>query len=404
MRRFGIAGRVDGSGRTVSGLQLSPGLASVPVLDPAGQRIAKVHGLVLTDCLGPGLGFAGAALRLNDSVETPEAFVRHVLRGLAGTFVVETHGGPLGHRIYPSCGGTLPIVYCPESRRFGASADWILGDAGYAARLDRDRVERLVRREGQSGWIPGTLTAHRGVVRLLPNHALDLETFRQHRFWPDPMLFAGPPVPLEDAAAEVASHMRAFAVAVAARFRTAVALTAGVDSRIVLAALRPVRDRIRCFTFSTSGWVDRTIPPRMCRAIGVPHRLLRAVVATPAAQARWDRLVGEVVRTANRDIHPTLERVDCEAILSGVYGEPARADFVKLEWKGLEKRTVDAGRLDGRLRKSTAVGNRRDRMVPFLRRLERFRPSVVRRYVRDRLPIARARAGRTRRKDRSSPP
>ena len=283
MRRFGIAGRVDGPGRTTSELQLSPGLASVPVFDSGGQRIASVYGIVLTDCLGPGLGFSEGALRLDDAVETPEAFVRHVLRGLAGTFVVETHGGPLGHRLYPSCGGTLPIVYCPESRRFGASADWILDDAAYTARLDRDRVERLVRQEGRSGWIPGTLTAHRGVVRLLPNHALDLETFRQHRFWPDPMLFAGPPILLEDAAAEVASRMQAFAVAAATRFRTAVALTAGVDSRIVLAALRPVRDRIRCFTFSTSGWVDREIPPRMCRAIGVPHQLLQPVPATPGA-------------------------------------------------------------------------------------------------------------------------
>ena len=38
--------------------------------------------------------------------------------------------------------------------------------------------------EGVGAWIAGDDTAHRGVRRLLPNHALDLATWEYRRHWP----------------------------------------------------------------------------------------------------------------------------------------------------------------------------------------------------------------------------
>ncbi|MCG2841762.1 hypothetical protein L6Q21_12290 [Sandaracinobacter sp. RS1-74] len=146
-------------------IALSHGLKSWPVTDSSGARVATVHGLLLEGWLGPHLSMENAGIRVDRPIGTAEEVELHIVRGVSGCLLVETHGGPFGRRLYPDCGASLPLVYCPETRRFGGSANEILDPAAYEERFLRDRHARLVTAEGRAGWIPGTLTAHRGISR-----------------------------------------------------------------------------------------------------------------------------------------------------------------------------------------------------------------------------------------------
>lgn len=303
-------------------VDLSRGLDSRRILAADGRPLATLHGLLIEHFLPPGVMLAGTDIRLDFVPATAEAFEQRVLDGLAGLFLVVTEAGAgWGRRLYPDAAAGVPVVYCPETRRIGASAATILNPAEYCRRFLADRHARLVAAEGK-GWIPGTLTAHQGLRRLLPNHYLDLDNFSVHRFWPH----AAPAVQsLETAADSIAADLAGHVEAVARQFDTAVTLTAGWDSRLVAAASRRLAHRITYVTIGAAGaGLDQIAASRMGAALGLRHRLVPVAAASEAAQQRWDWLVGHAVREDNRLTHPTLAGIDAEVMLTGICGEPGR--------------------------------------------------------------------------------
>lgn len=214
-------------------------------------------------------------------------------------------------------------------------------DAEYNDRLLHDRVNKLVRNQGGGGWITGTLTAHRGVERLLCNHYLDLDDFTQHRFWPRPDMFDAPPT-LEEAAQTVAHAMAGYARAVSGRYRAAVALSAGLDSRLVLAAAHGAENPVSCYTIMAGGeGFDREIPVKLCNGLGLRHQSLEVASALPEARWQWDHLVGDAMESANRELHPTLAALDVDISLTGLYGEPARGFLYDHDWRTVNDRPAD---------------------------------------------------------------
>ncbi|GGI05027.1 hypothetical protein [Egicoccus halophilus] len=121
------------------------------------------------------------------------------------------------------------------------------------------------------------LTAHRGVRRLLPNHYLDLDDFEARRHWPVAAL-----PPLDDgraAAMAVVEHGRRLVRALATAHREyRVFLSAGRDSRAVLALLRPfvaegvVDVRLSTTTSDDLGRrTDLQAARRLARMTGLAH-------------------------------------------------------------------------------------------------------------------------------------
>lgn len=315
-------------------MQLSKGLKSWPIRDAGGTVVGKAHGLLLEGWLGEGLSVENGEIRVASTIATPLAFARDVVERLAGLLLFETLGGPLGRRLYTDCGSTVPIVYCAENRRIGGSADQLFDSAEYDRRLLTDRIGKLVRNQGGAGWITGTLTAHQGVERLLANHYLDLDSFTQHRFWPRPDLLEAAPPTLDEAARIVADAMAGYSKAVTARYRTGVALTAGLDSRLVLASTHGGDNPVFCYTMMAGGErFDREIPPKICQGLGLRHQSLELRRATPEAMAQWDRLVGHAMDSANRELHPTLAALDTDVAMTGLYGEPARGFLYGHDWQ-----------------------------------------------------------------------
>jgi len=98
---------------------------------------------------------------------------------------------------------------------------------------------------------PAYSSPYREIAHLLPNHYLDLKTGTRHRHWPNGPLKDMSP---DDAIEEAASMLTSLLTGISRRFDLAISLTAGLDSRIVLAASRSLRDRI---SFMTVRQIDK---------------------------------------------------------------------------------------------------------------------------------------------------
>jgi hypothetical protein len=97
-------------------------------------------------------------------------------------------------------------------------------------------------------WWPGELTPYRGIRHLLPNHVLELPSRRVRRFWPARPIARRP---LREAAAEASRLLSAIVAGVSAgRGRVLMPVTAGLDTRTLLAAARPVAARLSCFVYA----------------------------------------------------------------------------------------------------------------------------------------------------------
>lgn len=138
-------------------------------------------------------------------------------------------------------------------------------------------------RRQQEFWWPGDTTPYREVRHLLPNHCLDLESGRAERYWPKRPL---PRLGVEEGAERVAATLRGLLLAAAERFELAIPVTAGLDSRLVLAASRDIRHRAVYFTVRQGRMADDSadlsIPPRLLARLGLEHETIRAAASMSA--------------------------------------------------------------------------------------------------------------------------
>jgi hypothetical protein len=125
-------------------------------------------------------------------------------------------------------------------------------------------------------WWPGDTSPYKEVRHLLPNHFLDLKTGTSHRFWPVNVI---QPRTLEEVVAESAPLLQRLIESASHRFELALPLTAGKDTRLLLAASRPIRGKLYCFTCHywdmTSETPDIQVPSRLLPKLGLSHYVIR---------------------------------------------------------------------------------------------------------------------------------
>jgi hypothetical protein len=92
-------------------------------------------------------------------------------------------------------------------------------------------------------WI-GSATYFANIWHLLPNHLLNLKTFRVSRYWPNDRII---PIALDEAAHRSGTYLEGMLKAATQRFSVMMAVTAGTDSRTLLAASRSASDKIHYF-------------------------------------------------------------------------------------------------------------------------------------------------------------
>lgn len=308
--------------------------------DNHGRRIGLLVGFAYSEFNGVFL--PPGEVKLPVAAATIEEIELSVLPRLAGLYVFLTYGD-LPRRLYMDHGGSLPVVYSASDRCAASSTALLMDDQAYRERFMSDLHTSLVGREGSGGWISGTLTAHRGVYRVLPNHYLDLETWTAHRFWPRPGDF-DEWRELEGSALSAAKALTDFSAAANREFRIAATMTAGFDSRLLLASCRTSLPACEFFTLEApNAEMDIDVSRIIAAKFGLRHRVFPLRQASEQEMAIWDRMVGDCMVEAPRRTHTTVrDLTNQDAIFTGMYGEVGRCRLYRQDLAEINKAKIDA--------------------------------------------------------------
>jgi len=165
---------------------------------------------------------------------------------------------------------------------------------------------------------------------LLPNHWLDLRSGISRRFWPcAPLERSGVDAAVERLQVLLPGLVRA----AASRHDLVLSLTAGLDSRVVLAAARGVVDRIRIMSLRQGRQPDNhpdiEIPARLLGRLGLAHDVVRAPASmSPEFALQFKRNVHQAHDHYGHDAEALLQRYGrTYAALTGSGAEVARRPY-----------------------------------------------------------------------------
>ncbi|HKJ25883.1 MAG TPA: hypothetical protein VKB65_13745, partial [Myxococcota bacterium] len=263
-----------------------------------------------------------------DAGEAPADLVHPV----AGRFALVVCG-PRGDSILQDAAGFRTVVHTVGR----SEGTWCATDTPLLAEqlgLEEDPRQRKlwIRASYRTiPWLPLRETLHRGTRALIPNHALDLGDETQHRFWP---VRRREPRDPDAVVEEAADWIRRIVTAGHRRFPLALGVTAGIDSRVVLAACREFREEVLYFTFCRhrereADREDVQIPAQMLGRFGLPHHVFHC------DRPDDPELAADFVASVSNPSEHRLDQVrdldhylapDCVR-LSGHFGETARSMF-----------------------------------------------------------------------------
>ncbi len=125
-------------------------------------------------------------------------------------------------------------------------------------------------------WLPGRLTTYKDIFHLLPNHYFDFNKKKVYRFWPRTKYN---PISISEIAKDSSNLMQGILESAANRFDIACSLTAGADTRVILAASRNIVEKMHFFTHThpklDENGLDILIPKRILGDIGLKHHVVK---------------------------------------------------------------------------------------------------------------------------------
>lgn len=247
---------------------------------------------------------------------------KHVYRH-AGRFVFILTAGA-HRRIYLDPAGLLPVVYDRHRRIAGSTAAALLDPSEFVDRFDHDLFTSLNLLDG--GWIPGGLTAHRGIERLLCNFYLDLNQWTVHRHWPTKQ-FNETADPAR-CALSIGEIIRRTIAAYCARGSVCMALTGGYETRLLLSLTEKLERPIDfvCF-YSKESDRDLILSQRLARGFGLRFRTLRFPPVSSNEANEWMARAGYCIGENRHTFAVTRELADFDYFGGGVAGEVGRGFF-----------------------------------------------------------------------------
>ena len=193
---------------------------------------------------------------------------------------------------------------------------WVMSQPGILAWLKKLNIDDAalgfvdsyeMRKHAEYRW-PGAATAFSEIKHLLPNHYLNLSNGKCGRYWPMvPIKARG----LDDGVNEAIKILQGLMAAASSRFDLVLGMTAGYDSRIVLAASRKIHNKLSTVTVRQGRMPDThqdlVVPARLLGRLGMRHDIIRAL---PYMSAAFSKTFKENVFLAHDHYGP-----DAEAIL-----------------------------------------------------------------------------------------
>lgn len=127
----------------------------------------------------------------------------------------------------------------------------------------------------KEAWLPSGATLFENLNQLIPNHYLKIPDLKQVRYWPDSKRKSED---IDDVVAKVTGTLINQMTAISKRFDIAVALTAGLDSRMVLSSTKNIANDVFYYTLIyrdlTNDSNDISIPNRLLKRYGLVHNVI----------------------------------------------------------------------------------------------------------------------------------
>ena len=193
--------------------------------------------------------------------------------------------------IYPDAVGSYSSVYCPSLRIAASTPALIPYESGTT---DRHELIELLGIPWTGGTFPFGMTARHGVERLLPHHHLDLRTWTMVRHGPRRRYERGE-LSVEDTADRIATIVRRQIDAVMDHIPCYLPLTAGNDSRMLLACARHRRHELALYTADMADLDsanDIATATAIARRFGLHHQRVPITRPTTADLDRWFHRTG----------------------------------------------------------------------------------------------------------------
>lgn len=179
-------------------------------------------------------------------------------------------------RIIHDAAGLRQIVYTDTtlSQKLwcASQVDLIAETIGLKPDEDAYQFIKFFEKISPEYWWPGNSTLYREIKRLLPNHYLDLNTEKCVRFWPDKNFS---PISLEDGIKKLIRLFKGSIQAASNRFEIALGTSAGLDSRLLLAACKDVKEKVTFYTEKKPRMEDKhpdiIVPGMLFKDLGIPH-------------------------------------------------------------------------------------------------------------------------------------
>jgi hypothetical protein len=260
-------------------------------------------------------------LRKNET-ENMDSFEKWI-HDLSGRFACMASLGSIC-RFYLDSGGSLATVYSVENPVIASTISLIDKSEND---WDHD-LQKILGMPERDSWYPSGLTPCKSIKRLLPNHYLEMNTWTVLRHWPSPEDLA-PQNSFNQTVGATISHLKKNINAVAERYPLQMSLTAGRDSRMLLACCKDILDKIK---FTTGVWipsaVDCQIAKLLSEKLKLKHVTLKVRLASDDQLEDWQFRTGSCVSGEIWRIHPTSRLIDAyRAFLPGCAGEVGRAYY-----------------------------------------------------------------------------
>ena len=236
----------------------------------------------------------------------------------AAIFLANEHA-----RLYLDPCGSLATVFCPAQKIVASTPSLIPYVNGQD---DNHELIRSIVVPSKDTYYPFGLTPRYSVERLLPNHFLDLRSWKAVRHWPVGDL--SPVEDVESAVTEIVSILKNNISAIACGSPVYMGLTAGRDSRMLLACSRDFLDRVSFFTVlvpHAGGRLDRQITSKMAKQHCLNHVFLPFVRASEAQANEFLYRTGNCVYGLYSQIDLAYRHLELKSpILVGACGELGR--------------------------------------------------------------------------------
>ena len=144
--------------------------------------------------------------------------------------------------------------------------------------IDREAYEfiKLFEKNDKEYWWPGDSSPYKEIRHLLPNHYISLKTGLSKRYWPQKELEN---ISLTESVKKNKKILQGLMKSASNRFQLALSLTAGKDSRLILASSKELRNNIYYFTLAfwdvTKKSLDIQIPLKLLAKLGLKHNIIK---------------------------------------------------------------------------------------------------------------------------------